>query len=189
MRQATVVVLDACVLYPAPLRDLLMHLALVGLCRARWSDMIHEEWIRVLASRPDLTRSQLERTRKLMDAHAIDCVVSGFERLIPKLNLPDPDDRHVLAAAIHSKASLIVTFNVKDFPATTLRPYKLAARHPDDFIIGLFERHPVGVLEAAANHRRSLKKPPRTVDEYLETLIAQGLPRTVSNLRKRTNVL
>jgi len=86
------VIYDACVLYPAPLRDLLMHLALSDLYRARWSDRIHDEWMRnVLASRPDLTQEQLNRTRRLMNAHVRDCLVAGFEYLIPAIELPDPE--------------------------------------------------------------------------------------------------
>ena len=108
------VVYDACVLYPAPLRDLLMHLALSDLYRARWSEAIHDEWTRnVLLSRPDLAPAQLQRTRQLMNAHVRDCLVTDFEYLIPSLSLPDLDDRHVVAAAIHSGASLIVTFNLR----------------------------------------------------------------------------
>lgn len=95
------VFLDASVLYPAPLRDLLLELAVADLYRAKWSDAVHEEWIRaVLKNRSDLTRAQLERTRDLMNAHARDPLVTDFERLIGVLDLPDPDDRHVLAAAI-----------------------------------------------------------------------------------------
>lgn len=155
------VVYDACVLYPAPLRDFLMHLALSDLYRARWSDKIHDEWTRnVMASRPDLTQDQLNRTRQLMNAHIRDSLVSGFEYLIPSINLPDPDDCPVVAAAIHSGASLIVTFNLKDFPAEVLKPYNLAAQHPDDFIVDLLDLHPADVLEAAASHRRSLKTRP-----------------------------
>ena len=179
------VIYDACVLYPAPLRDLLMHLALSDLYRARWSDRIHDEWMRnVLASRPDLTQEQLDRTRRLMNAHVRDCLVTGFEHLIPAIELPDPDDRHVVAAAIHSGASLIVTFNLKDFPPEALKPYNLAAQHPDDFIVDLLDLHPAGVLEAAANHRQSLKNPPKTADEYLDTLLAQGLTQSVAVMRQ-----
>jgi len=80
---------DACVLYPAPLRDLLMHLAMTDLFRARWTDQIHDEWIRnVLANRPDLKRKQLERTRRLMNAHVLDCLVTGCENLIDGLRCP-----------------------------------------------------------------------------------------------------
>lgn len=181
------VVYDACVLYPAPLRDLLMHLALSDLYRARWSDMIHDEWIRnLIANRPDLTREQLERTRTLMNSNVRDCVVSGFEHLIPTIELPDPDDRHVVAAGIHSGASLIVTFNLQDFPPEVVSRYNLVAQHPDDFIVDLLDLHLAGVLEAAASHRRSLKNPPRTADEYLDTLLAQGLTQSVAVMRQWT---
>ncbi len=93
---------DACVLYPAPLRDLLLQLALTGLFRARWSATIHDEWTRnVLLDRPDLTAAQLQHTRALMDAAVPDALVVGYEKLIPSLTLPDPDDRHVLALRCH----------------------------------------------------------------------------------------
>ncbi len=87
-----------------------MQLAMTGLFRARWSAMIHDEWTRsVLRVRPDLTTEQLDRTRQLMDSHVLDAVVTGFEPLIDALELPDPDDRHVLAAAIRCGADAIVT--------------------------------------------------------------------------------
>jgi hypothetical protein len=179
------VVYDACVLYPAPLRDFLMRLALTDLFRARWTDLIHDEWIRnVLAQRPDLKPEDLERTRTLMNAHVRDCLVTGFEHLIPSIELPDPDDRHVVAAAIHSGASLIVTFNLRDFPLEQLKRHNLAAQHPDDFVFDLLDLHPAQVCEAAANHRRSLKNPPKTADEYLDTLLKQGLTQTVGLLRE-----
>jgi hypothetical protein len=95
-----IVLYDACVLYPAPLRDLLMWLALRDLFRAKWTDRIHDEWIRaVIRDRPELKRN-LERTRSMMNAHVRDCLVTGYEPLIETLDLPDPDDRHVLAAAV-----------------------------------------------------------------------------------------
>ena len=118
------VIYDACVLYPAPLRDLLMRLAMTDLYRARWTDMIHDEWTRnVLKQRPDLRAEDLERTRSLMNAHVRDGLVTGFEHLIPSVELPDADDRHVVAAAIHGGASLIVTFNLKDFPPAALTAF------------------------------------------------------------------
>src|SRR4051794_38652814 len=121
---ARIVLDDACVLYPAPLRDLLMQLALTDLFQARWTDAIHDEWTRsVLADRPDIKPESLARCRELMDRHVPDSLVTGYEPLIPTLILPDPDDRHVLAAAIHAKAELIVTFNLSDFPASVLSGY------------------------------------------------------------------
>ena len=96
-------VYDACVLYPAPIRDLLLQLALSDLFRAHWTNDIHDEWTRnVLKNRPDLTAEQLQRTRELMDANVRDCLVTGYESLIPSLELPDENDRHVLAAAIRA---------------------------------------------------------------------------------------
>ena len=127
------VVYDACVLYPAPLRDLL---------------------------------------------------VNGFEHLIPCVDLPDADDRHVVAAAVHCRADLIVTFNLADFPKGQLARFQLEAQHPDDFILHLLNLHPSLVCEAAAKHRRSLQNPPKTADEYLDTLLKQGLTQTVAELRK-----
>ena len=85
---------DACVLYPAPLRDLLMQLALTDLFRARWTDQIHDEWIRnLLKNRSDLTLEQLTQTKNLMNSHVRDCLVADYEGLIPSINLPDADDR------------------------------------------------------------------------------------------------
>lgn len=178
------VVFDACVLYPAPLRDFLMWLALSDVFRARWTDQIHDEWIRaVLRGRPELA-AHLERTRQLMNSNVRDCLVSGHEKLISAIVLPDPDDRHVVAAAIHCGASLIVTLNRKDFPAEALRPHGLEAEHPDDFILDLFDLHPAAVVQAAANHRRTLKNPPKSVDEFLDSLLKQGLTQTVDKLRQ-----
>ncbi len=95
---------DACVLYSAPLRDLLMQLALTDLFRARWTEQIHDEWIRnLLQKRSDLTLKQLTRTKELMNSHVRDCLVTNHEYLIPSLKLPDPDDKHVLASSSYSR--------------------------------------------------------------------------------------
>jgi hypothetical protein len=180
-----VAIYDACVLYPAPLRDLLMRLALAEAVRAHWTEAIHEEWMRsVLGNRPDLTREQLERTRSLMNAHVHDAVVEGYESLIPGLTLPDPDDRHVLAAAIRAGAGVIVTFNLTDFPPEALAPHGVRAEHPDQFVCRLLDDTPELVCAAAKAQRASLKKPPKTVAEYLGTLELLGLPQTVARLHE-----
>lgn len=125
-------VYDACVLYPAPLRDFLMWLALSGRFRARWSAQIHDEWKRnLIKNRPDITAEQLDRTADLMDLAIPDGRVTGHEVLIEGLTLPDSGDRHVLAAAIRCHASVIVTFNERDFPADVLGAFGLEAQHPD----------------------------------------------------------
>jgi predicted nucleic acid-binding protein len=176
---------DANVLYPAPLRDLLMRLALQDLYRAKWTAAIHEEWMRnVLLNRPDLSREQLERTRQLMDANVRDCLVTGYECLIPALVLPDPDDAHVLAAAVHGGANIIVTFNLKDFPAAILAPHGIEAQHPDEFITNLIGLNAPKVIQAVRGQRAGLRNPPRTADELLDILLQQQLPETVRLLRR-----
>lgn len=175
---------DACVLHSAPLRDLLVHLATAKVVSARWTDAIHEEWIRsVLARRTDLTRERLERTRRLMDIAVPDALVTGHEMLLDQLNLPDPDDRHVLAAAITARADWIVTFNLTDFPAEALEPRNLQAIHPDAFVRVLLDRAPQDVCQAVRVIRLRLLKPAKSVGEHLETLEAQGLPASVARLR------
>jgi predicted nucleic acid-binding protein len=171
--------------YPAELRNLLMHLALTGVLRAKWSADILEEWMgSLLKNRPDLTRAQLERTRMLMDKHAVDALVIGYEDLIPGLQLPDLDDRHVLAAAIRGRADVIVTMNLRDFPTEIIGPFGIEVQHPDEFIFHLLDLAPGTVAAAAQNHRQSLQNPPKAISEYLETLERQGLTQTVSVLRE-----
>lgn len=185
-----VAVLDACVLYPAPLRDLLLWVALSGLYRPRWTTMIHDEWMRnLLKERPDLTRDRLERTRDLMNQAVPDCLVDGYEGLIAGLSLPDPDDRHVLAAAIHGGAETIVTYNLVDFPADTLDAYGIQRQHPDEFIAHFLDVDAVAVCMAAKNQRESLRNPPKTVEDYLATLAGLSLPRTVVGLTAYTGLL
>ena len=167
-----------------------MHLAVSNLFYARWSEQIHEEWIRsLLQSRPDLTRRQLERTRQLMDNNVLDCLVVGFERLIPTLTLPDADDRHVLATAITTGADLIVTFNLTDFPVAALAPHGIAAKHPDDFLSQLLLTSPTAFCEAVRRQRANLIRPRKSVDELLEVLESQLLPMTVRELRKHADLL
>jgi predicted nucleic acid-binding protein len=186
---ARIVLYDACVLYSAPVRDLLLRLALQDRFQARWSELIHEEWIRsVLAHRPDLSLESLVRCRQLMDEHVpdclvTDCLVTGHEPIIADLDLPDPDDRHVLAAAIHSGASWIVTFNLADFPSTALEPYGIEAIHPDLFILDLLEEDFRAVLNAVREQREGLKQPSKTPDEHLATLERCDLRRTAARLR------
>lgn len=137
----------------------------------------------VVRDYPDISREKVERVRDLMNAHARDCLVTGYESLIPTVTLPDPNDRHVLAAAIHAGASVIVTANLADFPADRLASYGINAQHPDDFIAHWLAHAPTTVCAAAKQQRTSLKNPRRSVEEYLESLARQGLPQTVATLR------
>jgi PIN domain len=176
---------DACVLYPAPLRSLLMYLALTDLFHARWTTDIHDEWMRnVRKDYPDITQAQVENVRDLMNSHVRDCLVTGYEFLIPTLTLPDPNDRHVLAAAIRVGADVIVTANLSDFPASELSKHGIEAQHPDEFIMHLLDLAPQSVCAAAKHQRESLKNPPMTAEQYLASLERQGLAQTVAALRQ-----
>jgi predicted nucleic acid-binding protein len=187
MSEATRIIafLDASVLYPALLRNFMMHLALRDLFQPRWSDHVHEEWISaLLRNRPDLTRAQLARTRRLMDEHVDDALVSGYEHLIDRLTLPDPKDRHVLAAAIHGGASVIVTMNLRDFPADALATYEIEAQHPDAFISALLDEYQEDTVTALREMQADLKNPPVSLSELLASLARQGLAQTVIELRR-----
>jgi hypothetical protein len=182
--------LDANVLYPPTLRSVLLELAHADVYAARWSDEVHREWMRSLAeSQPRLPTAAIVRMRALMEAHIGDVSVRDYELLIPNLTLPDANDRHVLAAAIHGKASVIVTANLKDFPAAALAPYQIAAQHPDAFVLSLLEADAEGVAMALAADRGDLVNPPLSVDEYLAALDRGGLPATVAALRTMKDLL
>ena len=159
--------IDACVLYSAPLRDLIVRLAQAGLLHARWTDDIHNGWIRnVLKNNPQHARERLERTRLLMDGAVRDCLVTSYSDLVSSLTLPDQDDRHVLAAAIRAGAGLILTFNLSDFPADALAPHDVVARHPDPILAELLDAAVDEFCEAVWLQRQGLKNPPMTVEAF-----------------------
>ncbi len=181
--------LDACVLYPAPLRDLLISLAQTSLYRARWSAQINNEWMEaVLRKRPDL-KGKLRRTVAMMNEAVPDCLVTGHETLIDTLILPDGDDRHVLAAAIVGRAEVIVTFNRADFPRHVLSPLNIELKHPDEFVRDILDLSEPAALAAVRNIRARLKSPPLSAEEYLDVLARQGLPETVAHLRRRIDLI
>ncbi len=179
------VVYDANILYSAVLRDFFVELALTEAVEARWTEEIHSEWMRnVLANRPDITPERLTRTKNLMDFYVKNSLVTGYEEIIPQLELPDAGDCHVLAAAIHCNATRIITFNLRDFPSGALTPYNLKAQHPDDFVVDLLEINNDAVCQAGEKQRRRLKNPPKTIDEYLATLEEQRLPQSAALMRQ-----
>ena len=149
-----------------------MHLALTGLFRAKWSADVHEEWISaLLEKRPDLTRDKLERTRALRVFHAVDALVTGYEDLIPGLHLPDPNDRHVLAAAIRGQADVIVTMNLRDFPAQIVSQFGIEAQHPDAFVLHLLDLAPGAVLAAAPQKLESSQNGDRVPRSACKTTV------------------
>lgn len=182
--------LDANVLYPAPMRDILLQLAVTDLYRAKWSADIHREWIEnLLENEPHRDLPALERTRDLMDSHVRDCLVTGYEELIPALNLPDQDDCHVLAAAIVGHCDVIVTQNLKDFPEANLAPFNISAQHPDEFLCNQLDLAPGVFCAAVRKVRARLKNPPLSVDEYLANLTQQGLVGTAAELQQFSQLI
>lgn len=123
-----------------------------------------------------------------MDKSIADCLVP-LDANIPDYGLPDPDDNHVLAAAVAGEASLIITYNLTDFPPARLQSHGVSVRHPDDFVCELLASHPSVVIATAKSHRLALRNPPKTVDDYLKTLTNHRLKNTVSELRKASDRL
>ncbi len=176
--------LDANVLYSATLRSVLLELARSKAFRIFWSEDVHREWMQALKRQhPQIPASRIARMRELMEAYVADATITGYEPLIESLTLPDPNDRHVLAAAIQGGANVIVTANERDFPAGVLAPYKIAVITPDRLILRLLEADPNLVLVALEADRADLINPPLTREEYFAALERSGLTETTATLR------
>ncbi|MFN8896257.1 MAG: PIN domain-containing protein, partial [Betaproteobacteria bacterium] len=160
-----------------------------GLYHARWTARIHEEWVRNLTrNRPEL-EAQLGALVELMNRSVPDCLVENFEGLIAGLVLPDPDDRHVLAAAIAGHADAIVTFNLKDCPADALDPHLIEAIHPEDLVLNQLELRPFEALAAVKKMRVRLTRPPQSAAELIATLERSGLAASAAHLRQAQALL
>jgi predicted nucleic acid-binding protein len=168
---------DANVFFGARLRSFIMELSYSGVFRARWSPDIHREWIAaVVRRRTDLTPEQLYPIRDMMDEAIPDALIDGYGSLIDALKLPDPNDSHVLAAAIVGRADVIVTFNEADFPKEILEPYRIHTRHPDAFFLEAEGVDPGVLTEAAARDLAHYKRPPLTIAQYVDDLRRAGVP-------------
>ncbi len=157
-------VLDACVLYPAPVRDILLSLAHQGLYHARWTATINDEWIHNLTNkRPDLQAARLHAHADTMARAIPDALITGYEKFIDTIELPDPNDCHVVAAALIGHADAIVTFNLKDFPPEALKAIKA--------------------------QRARLEHPKQTAEQLLATLTRCGLPQTAWLLAENAELI
>jgi hypothetical protein len=171
-----VMVLDACVLYPAAL-----WLAAGGTIRVHCTNEIHAEWMRNVERDFGVEASVLERVRDLMDRAAGGALIGRYryhERLFPKT---DVKDRHVAGAAVAARrlygadTVTIVTWNIKDFDRKELVEAGLAAETPDAFLGRLLEASPEDVITAFARMRDNLRNPPKTTEQCVDTLAAQRL--------------
>jgi predicted nucleic acid-binding protein len=183
MISTSTVVFDSNVLFSIRLTSLLMELAMSGLFRARWSADIHREWMAAVSKARDIPVEALSARRDYMDEAVPDGCVEGYEPLIDGLTLPDPNDRHVLAAAIRCGASAIVTFNGSDFPADVLTPFGIHIRNPDDFIMEVDAVDSGTLIEAAKADLEHYQNPPLSPDEYIEGLKACGLKEVAEYLQ------
>ena len=180
-----VAILDACVLYSAPVRDLLLHLADHHLYTPKWTDEIHREWTRNLRrKRPEISAEQLTRTVDAMQDAFPDADVLGYEPLVKSIRLPDQNDAHVVAAAIRSRADVIITANIRDFPNQYLKRFAIKAQHPDSFISMLVANNPKSSVAAFKNQVANLQNPPMSYMSVLEKLRNAGLVNTSEDLGK-----
>ena len=180
---AFVVVLDACVLFPAHLRDTLLRLAEIELFVPVWSAHIVGELERNLIEYR-VAPTAVARLTGLMGETFPDASVIGYEDLIPSMTCHEKD-RHVLAAAVRAGASLLVTFNLRDFPAKSTDPYEVDVVAPDDFLLDLLDLAPRAVLDELARQAAANRRHPRTVAALLDALSKSGVPRFVAEVRRR----
>jgi len=178
-----VTVYDACVLYPFHLRNLLVQCAVDRLVEARWTNEIHAEWIRNLSmNNPAIPISHLHAARDLMNAAVPSATVTGYKAIIPSIVLPDANDRHVVAAAVAASASIIVTWNVRDFPTAELHKNGLQKQTPDLFLSRLYDRIPDLTIEAVARARRNLRRSKVSPGEFVQALRRQKLVRFTAKI-------
>lgn len=176
---------DASALHPGALRDLLVRLGSSGLYQAKWTERILDEALAaIVRDQPELAQ-RLDRTRELMCEAIPDATVTGYEDLIPCLGLPDPSDRHVLAAAIACNAQVIVTSNLRRFPEVHLQKYNIEAQTPDEFIVNVIELAPERVVDIMQQQVQALTRPAMTFDALLERFRTLGLPRAAAATRQQ----
>jgi hypothetical protein len=182
---AFIVIYDANVLYPNTLRDLLIRIAQQPhLVQAKWTDQIIDETLSALQkNRPDITEKKAVRLRELINGAVRDCLVTGYQPLIEALDLPDPGDRHVLAAAIKANAQLILTRNLKDFPPKTLAQWDIRPKSPDNFVRDVMDFDSQAVWACVQQIVDSRTRRPVTVDDVLGELQRDGLVASATALR------
>ena len=180
-----VVILDANVLFSQNVRHLLLYLPRTRLVQLKWTDEILDETMRALArERPDIPAVRLDSLRSLINESTADPLVTGYDGLIDALELPDPDDRHVLAAAITCGAQVIVTNNITDFPDGSLSPYAIEAQSPDDFLLQLVDLQPDAVWWCLERMAADTNRPPLSAWELLDVLRGNGMPAASEALRE-----
>jgi PIN domain-containing protein len=182
--EPSVAVFDACILYPFHLRNIVVQAAVDRLVEARWTDAIHDEWMRNLAAdAPAIPFERLQATRRLMNDVLPAATISGYEAYIPTVNLPDPGDRHVVAAGVAADASVILTWNLQDFPVRELKKFGLRRETPDAFLAGLYDKVPDLTVGSLANARRNLSTSRMSPADFIDILNNQKLSRLATRMQ------
>lgn len=176
-----IAVLDTNVIYPVVIRDLLFWFAHYDLYTPKWSNHIFQEWKSVM-ERKGVSESQAANRVNVANVAFPDALVNNYEGLLGNLNLPDPDDCHVLAAAIKINANIIVTNNIKDFPEDYLRTFDLKVKTADNFLTDIIDLNPEKALNAFKEMVLYKKKPELNEYEVLGLLRNSGLNDTANYL-------
>jgi predicted nucleic acid-binding protein len=174
--------LDACTLYPAYLCDTLLRLAEAPAYRPLWSPDVLTELRRNLVER-GIPPERVDRRLAHMTRSFPDALVTGYESLIDGMT-NHPKDRHILAAAVRANAEVIVTFNLADFPEQALKPYDIAAIHPDEFLLDQLDLYPGVTVQVLRQQAASYRRVPNTVPDVLVLLERTGVPRFAAEVRR-----
>ena len=170
-------VLDACVLVPIALTDTLLRIAERDLYHPLWSNQIVAEAIdAIMEIHPDIPPEQVQRRFVAMDSAFEDARVDGWENLEQTVTLPDPADRHVVAAAVRGRADAIVTANVRDYPSDILEPLHIEVIHPDLFLLAQLDLAPRIVLDVLREQASHTRQPALTPIDLIARLARAGVP-------------
>lgn len=181
--------LDANVLFPKLQCDALLSLAHAGLYAAKWTADIEREWLQARNAKFPHSAAQNQRKAEAMAEAIPDCMVQGYDAFVACLELPDPDDRHVLAAAIVGHADAIVTNNVADFPLSVLQRHGIDRQTPDQFIVNQLTLHPPAALDALRKMRERWRNPAYTPQALVGLFELRGRPLTAVRLQEYVGIL
>lgn len=183
------VVIDANALLPRLQCDVLLSLAHADLFSARWTATIMGEWMAACVRQYPGSEHAVQKKADAMCAAIPDCLVEGYEPLIAALELPDVDDRHVLAAAIAGHADAIVTWNVKHFPASALAPYGIEIQTPDEFAASQIMLSKLRAVAALRAMRERWQRPTIDGPGLLALLNQRHMPLTAAHLQDAVDLL
>ena len=175
--------LDTCTLYSATLSDTLLRIAEEQTFRPHWSADIVAELTRVLIREAGVTAEQAQHRVDQMQRAFRDAEVHGYRGLVPAMTC-EPKDRHVLAAAVHARCEVLVTFNLKDFPDASTRGLDVTVVSPDAFLLDQLDLYPARVGRALLRQVEESSRPPLTLGALLGRLARAGVPAFAEEARR-----